>query len=133
MLSLVVSLGFEAPTIALLNILHPIKRKMKWILLQSKRNIKTCPSINKSLVHLQVNTLYRVIIQRYKMLHLYRGTFHFYTAPWNQHTIQGDETATRNVIFVLWDISFLNISGVQRAGWLDMAHTSHGNTEQSTI
>jgi hypothetical protein len=29
MLSLVVSLGFEAPTIALLNILHPIKRKMK--------------------------------------------------------------------------------------------------------
>jgi hypothetical protein len=29
MLSLVVSLGFEAPTIALLNILHPIKRKTK--------------------------------------------------------------------------------------------------------
>jgi hypothetical protein len=29
MLSLVVSLGFEAPTIALLNMLHPIKRKMK--------------------------------------------------------------------------------------------------------
>ncbi|KAJ4446596.1 hypothetical protein ANN_13293, partial [Periplaneta americana] len=29
MLSLVVSLGFEAPTIALLNILHPLKRKAK--------------------------------------------------------------------------------------------------------
>ncbi|KAJ9583177.1 hypothetical protein L9F63_022477 [Diploptera punctata] len=29
MLSLIVSLGFEAPTISLLNILHPIKRKLK--------------------------------------------------------------------------------------------------------
>jgi hypothetical protein len=123
MLSLVVSLGFEAPTIALLNILHPIKRKMKWILLQSKRPIKTRPTINKSLVHLQVNTLYRVIIRRCTMLHLYRGTFHFYMAPRNQHTIQGDETATHNVTFVLWDISFLNVEE-------DLFHVTEGS-EQS--
>lgn len=32
---------------------------------------------------------------------LYRGTFYFYMAPRNQHAIQGDETATQNVIFVL--------------------------------